>query len=152
MLWILIEKSRRRLTLFQGGRPLFQCAVALGSCPEGAKERAGDGRTPEGRYRICLIKEQGKWGRSLGLDYPSPEDGERALSQGRIDRETLTVICKARETETRPPWGSPLGGEIYLHEGGTASDWTAGCIALDPESMDRIFPLREQVEWVEIRA
>lgn len=40
--------------------------VALGCEPEGPKQREGDGRTPEGVYAICLVKERGKYGRSLG--------------------------------------------------------------------------------------
>lgn len=145
-----ICKSARELTLWQEERLMLRCPVALGRCPIGPKTREGDGCTPEGRYRICLIKEQGKYGRSLGLSYPSPEDGAKALAEGRIDSSTCQAICLAHQQNRRPPWGSPLGGEIYLHEGGTASDWTQGCIALNPEDMDTLFPLRSEIEWVEI--
>ncbi|GAB1361629.1 hypothetical protein MASR1M32_08650 [Rhodobacter sp.] len=43
---ILIEKSARRITLFQKGRPVRIWPMALGFSPEGDKEREGDGRTP----------------------------------------------------------------------------------------------------------
>ena len=35
--------------------------------------------------------------------------------------------------------GTALGGEIYIHAGGSGENWTAGCIALEPEDMDALF-------------
>ena len=149
---ILIEKHLRRLIIYEQNQILFHCTIALGRCPEGAKTAEGDGRTPEGMYRICLVKEQGKYGRSLGLSYPGEQDALSAFSEGRIDRRTLDNILLAHQENRRPPWGSPLGGEIYLHEGGTESDWTQGCIALNAEDMDVLFPLRDQIDQIEVRA
>ena len=149
---MLIEKQLRRLSIRDNGKLVFQCRIALGRCPEGAKTAEGDGRTPEGVYRICLVKEQGKYGRSLGLNYPGETDAQLAFAEGRIDKRTLDNILLAHQEHRRPPWGSPLGGEIYLHEGGTERDWTQGCIALNTEDMDVVFPLWEQLEQIEIQA
>ena len=56
---VLIEKSLRRLTLFDDeNRALLQCPAGLGRA-EGPKKRAGDFRTPEGAYYVCLVKENG---------------------------------------------------------------------------------------------
>lgn len=120
---IVIEKGARELTLWDGARQMFRCRIALGREPAGPKEREGDGRTPEGVYTVCLVKERGKYGRSLGLSYPGMHDAQAALARG----------------------------EIYLHEGGNRSDWTQGCVALEEADMDRVFPLRDRVEAVEIR-
>lgn len=147
---IVIEKARRTLTLFDGADIVFTCPIALGRVPEGAKGAQGDGRTPEGRYTVCLVKEQGKYGRSLGLSYPNPDDAAKALADGRIDEATHQAVLLAHKEGRRPPWGSPLGGEIYLHEGGSQSDWTAGCIALDTPGMDALWPHRQAVETVQI--
>jgi len=143
-----IFKANRQLHVIHDGRILLRCPVALGREPAGAKTAEGDGRTPEGAYAICLIKENGKYGRSLGLSYPGPHDARRAFDEGRIDERTLANILAAHAEGRRPPWGSPLGGEIYIHEGGTQSDWTQGCIALESADMDALFPLREQIEKV----
>ncbi len=147
---ILIEKSKRRLSLLMGEELLFSCTVALGRCPVGPKQREGDGRTPEGLYTICLVKEQGKYGRSLGLSYPNQRDADAALTDLRIDLATHQAISQRLAQGQRPPWGTPLGGEIYIHEGGTATDWTQGCIALESADMDILFPQWQQVETVEI--
>jgi len=149
---ILICKSRRLLTLTHEGRELLRAHVALGASPEGPKRRRGDGRTPEGLYHICLAKANGKYGRSLGLDYPNAGDARLAYEEGAIDADTLAAVETALAQGRRPPWGTPLGGEIYLHEGGTATDWTQGCVALAPEDMARLYQLRDQIEVVEIRA
>lgn len=148
---MVIEKAARRLTLLTNEETVLVCRVGLGRCPVGGKEREGDGKTPEGRYRICLVKEAGKYGRSLGLSYPSAKDAQRAFAQGVIDARTLTNIETAQNENRRPPWGSPLGGEIYLHEGGSQTDWTQGCIALDTADMDALFPHHLQIDEVEIR-
>ena len=148
---IVIEKERRLLRLLDGGAEVLRARVALGRQPVGPKRRAGDGRTPEGVYRVCLAKENGKYGLSLALSYPSRDDAARAFSEGAIDRETLQAVAAAEAEGRRPPWGTPLGGEIYLHEGPVDTDWTAGCVALRREDMAALFALRERVEAVEIR-
>ena len=145
---IIIQKTARTLTLWNNGSMLFTCRIALGSQPEGAKCMQGDGRTPEGRYFICLVKEAGKYGRSLGLSYPNPQDAQTAYAEGRIDERTLENVQAAHAERRRPPWGSPLGGEIYIHEGGAQTDWTAGCIALESADMDELFSYWPQVEDV----
>ena len=147
---IIIQKAARELRLLEGERVLLRTRVALGKCPCGPKRREGDGRTPEGRYRICLAREAGKYGLSLGLNYPNAEDAQLALSEGRIDMETCRAVEAAEAEQRRPPWGSPLGGEIYLHEGDTDADWTAGCVALAREDMAMLYAHREQIESVEI--
>ena len=145
---IVIHKKERTLALTDGGAPVFACRIALGRAPEGPKQREGDGRTPEGSYFICLVKEAGKYGRSLGISYPGPADAQAAFREGRIDRRTLDNICAAHNENRRPPWGSPMGGEVYIHEGGSGSDWTQGCIALDEQDMDALFLHHAQVDEV----
>lgn len=132
---ILIEKAARLLTLSDGNRK-WVFPIALGKCPEGKKEKQGDQRTPEGHYYVCL-KKMGKYGPSLGVSYPSLEDAARFGA----DEHLLSLIRQAEENRTRPPWGSPMGGEIYIHAGGTGLDWTAGCIALSDEDAKTLYDL-----------
>ena len=123
---VLIWKARRMLESRQEGRVLLRCPIALG-------------REPVGKY-----------GKSLGLSYPSPEDAARGFAAGRIDEGALDAVRRAWANRVRPPWGTALGGEIYLHEGGTASDWTQGCIALESADMARLFERWQDIETVTI--
>ncbi len=132
---ILIEKSTRRLRLMNGhDKTLASYPIALGRCPLGPKEREGDGRTPEGRYFVCL-KKIGKYGPSLGVSYPNEQDAKRM----NAPEELITCIRERAERGERPPWGSFLGGEIYIHGGGADTDWTAGCIALNDADAQALY-------------
>lgn len=131
---ILVDKSDRRLSLIQDGRVVRVYAVSLGFAPEGDKERQGDGRTPEGTFRIDRRNDRSRFHLSLGLDYPQPEDRARARAGGY----------------------SP-GGDIFIHgqpegiEGRTRllGDWTDGCIAVTNANMDeiwRVVPMGTEIE------
>jgi murein L,D-transpeptidase YafK len=121
---ILIEKSSRRITLFQNGQPVRIWPMALGFAPSGDKAREGDGRTPEGSFTINRRNENSAYHLSLGLDYPHPDDITRARAAGY----------------------SP-GGDIMIHGQPNAvpesitvpGDWTAGCIALTNAQMREIW-------------
>lgn len=145
---IVIEKALRQLTLLDAaGETVLRCPIALGRCPAGAKGREGDGKTPEGSYYVCL-KKRGKYGPSLGISYPSAAD---ALREGA--EEMLIACIRAREAaKARPPWGTALGGEIYIHGGGADRDWTAGCIALDDNMAQQLYGLAPLGTPVSIRA
>ena len=139
MIRLLVEKSKRLLTVFDGEQVLFCCPVALGKNPTGHKRREGDGRTPEGEYYVCTRNARSKYHLSLGLSYPGPKDAERALAAGEIPREAADAVFSAHLRRVRPPWDTPLGGFIMIHGGGTDGDWTAGCIALCDGDMDVLF-------------
>ena len=101
-------------------------AIALGSDPVGHKRQQGDGRTPEGSYRIDYRNPQSSYHLSLHISYPSSEDQRRAAERGV----------------------SP-GGEIFIHglspgfswigAGHTATDWTDGCIALTNDEIEELW-------------
>ena len=113
--------------------------VVLGFSPEGDKVRQGDGRTPEGEFYVCLKNDRSNFYLSLGLNYPSAEDAERGLRDKLITRAERNRIVRAIENKQRPPWDTALGGEIFIHGGGTESDWTWGCIALANPDVRELF-------------
>ena len=134
---IEIQKAARRLAVLdEQEKTLFSCVIALGRDPQGSKQREGDGKTPEGEYFICL-KKRGKYGPSLGVSYPNETDARRSGAS----EELIACIRQRAERKERPPWGSALGGEIFIHGGGTASDWTAGCVALKDEDAETLYHL-----------
>ena len=132
---IIIRKACRLLELWEDGNRITSFPIGLGKQPVGRKTAAGDGKTPEGRYYICTRNPKSKYHLSLGLSYPNSADAYAALAEERISEGEYQQICTAIQGKKRPPWDTDLGGEIMIHGGG-ASDWTAGCAALDDEHMD----------------
>ena len=136
---IVVEKAARRLTLYSAGERVRVFNVALGFEPAGDKIKQGDGRTPEGDFYVCMKNDKSKFYLSLGLSYPNAEEAERGLRDGFITRAQHKQILDAIERGAKPPWNTALGGEIFIHGGGTASDWTWGCVALANENIKELF-------------
>lgn len=123
---IVIEKSMRRMTLFNAGLPVRTYDVALGRNPVGRKERIGDYRTPEGLYHIDARNPFSRYHRGLHVSYPNADD-----------------LARARTT------GIPAGGDIMIHglpngqgSAGAAHrefDWTNGCVAVTDDEIDEIW-------------
>lgn len=133
---ILIEKAARRMTIFQReGNPRVM-PIALGFAPSGDKVKQGDGKTPEGIFRIDRLNDHSSFTLSLGLDYPRPQDRARARADG-IDP----------------------GGDIMIHgqpnqvaDGfKVRGDWTAGCIAVTNAEIRELFAHTQTGTEVEIR-
>ena len=136
---VVVEKGARRLKLYAGGELVRVRRVALGFEPEGDKVRQGDGRTPEGDYKVCMKNERSSFYLSLGLTYPNAEDAERGLRDGIITRAQHRLITRALDAGRCPPWNTALGGEIFIHGGGTGRDWTFGCVALENPEIKELF-------------
>jgi murein L,D-transpeptidase YafK len=136
---LIIHKAERKLELFDGEKLLRSYKIALGSCPVGDKEIEGDGKTPEGQYYVFVKNPESKFHLSLGLSYPSRASAERGLAAGVITRSEFDSIAGAHEHGTELPQKTRLGGEIYVHGGGSAADWTEGCIAMTDEEIEEVF-------------
>jgi hypothetical protein len=134
-----VEKGARRLSLYAGGRLVRVRRIVLGFGPSGDKVKQGDGRTPEGDYYVCTKNERSNFYLSLGLNYPNAEDAERGFSEGLITRAQADSIKRAVRAGRCPDWNTALGGEIFIHGGGTASDWTFGCVALENPEIKELF-------------
>lgn len=136
---IVIKKSERVLEVYDGPRLVRTFEMVLGFSPELDKEVEGDGRTPEGEFYVFTKNPKSRFHLSLGLSYPAPDDAERGYAGGLITREERDAIVRAAGEKAMPPQKTRLGGEIYIHGGGTARDWTEGCIALENEEIAELF-------------
>ncbi|CAN5342160.1 L,D-transpeptidase [soil metagenome] len=136
---IVIRKRARTLELFDGDRKVKKCKMALGFSPIVKKSVEGDGGTPEGDFYIFTKNEKSSYFLSLGLSYPNVQDAKRGLAATLITKAEYTEIVSAVGKKLMPPQHTRLGGEIYIHGGGTEEDWTDGCIAVDDEDMAEIF-------------
>jgi len=136
---LTIKKSARSLELASNGKLLKTYKIALGFTPVGAKQRQGDGKTPEGTYYICNKNPKSKFYLSLAISYPNELDAKDGLAGGLIDRHQYNLIVNAQKRKGIPPWNTALGGEIFIHGEGASRDWTFGCIALDNPDIKELY-------------
>lgn len=119
---IQVFKEQRTMQLLNNTSLLKQYKFDLGFAPTGHKIQEGDGRTPEGAYRIDRRNPNSRFHLSLGISYPNAND-----------------IATARAKGVEP------GGDIFIH--GTPQiwvgmpDWTWGCIAVQNHEMDEIYAM-----------
>ena len=136
---ILVKKKDRILEVFDGDKLVKTYQIALGFEPSGDKEIQGDGKTPEGDFYIFTKNAKSKFFLSLGVSYPSSDDAKRGLERKLINQEQHDLILEAISEKRMPLQNTKLGGEIYIHGEGNATDWTAGCIALKNNDMKELF-------------
>ena len=125
---ILVKKAQRRMDLMSGDHVVRSYTIALGSSPVGDKQQQGDGKTPEGKYRIEGRNASSAYHRSLKISYPDATDRAEAAARG-----------------VKP------GGDIFIHgmpnwwvlPGAAPSgvDWTRGCIAVSKAEIEEIWDL-----------
>lgn len=126
---VVVDKRRRRMHLYFRDRVLRSYRIALGQNPAGHKRAQGDGKTPEGLYRIDLKKPESRFGFALRVSYPNERDRASAARAGHAP-----------------------GGEIYIHGQPIEAtqivffrlkfareDWTDGCIAVTNPEMAEIY-------------
>lgn len=135
---VLVEKTRRQLTLLADGQVLKRYRIALGGNPVGAKERLGDQKTPEGHYIIAARKADSQFHLALRISYPGPEDIERAAQLG-VHPGGNIMIHGLRN------------GRDEMEELHSLFDWTWGCIAVTNREIEEIWRLVPDGTPIEIR-
>ncbi|WP_151720352.1 L,D-transpeptidase family protein [Gemmobacter serpentinus] len=136
---ILVEKSARRMELWQGDTLLARYDIALGGAPEaGHKQQEGDERTPEGQYIIDWRNARSIAHMSLHISYPHPEDSAVAASMGVSPGGAVMIHGLPNG------WGAL--GRLHL-----LADWTDGCIGVTNAEMEQIWSLVPDGTPIEIR-
>ncbi|MDJ0946061.1 MAG: L,D-transpeptidase family protein [Kiloniellales bacterium] len=135
---IVVHKAERRLILYRGETALIAYDIALGRDPEGHKQREGDGRTPEGRYRIDWRNPQSRYHLSLHVSYPEAADRARAAARGEEPGGLIMIH------------GLP-NGLGALGAAGLLRDWTEGCIAVTNDAIRDIWRRVADGTPIEIR-
>lgn len=123
---VVVDKAARRLTLYRGDAPLKVYRVALGREPVGRKRRVGDGRTPEGAYRIDHRVEASGFHRALHISYPDEHDRAAAARAG-ADPGGAIMIHGIKN------------GLGWLGRAHRWLDWTDGCIAVTDDEIEEIW-------------
>jgi len=123
---VVVHKSTRTLELRRDGKVLASFPVALGRDPFGPKLQEGDGKTPEGVYRIDYKSMQSSFTRALHVSYPDDNDRARAQAAGVDPGGAIFVHGMPNEYG---PYDPPL-----WHR-----DWTEGCIAVGNVAIVKIW-------------
>lgn len=151
---IVVEKSKRLLSVYSGDKLIKTYFMSLGFRPTGPKEKRDDGKTPEGVYYVCSKNPKSSYELSLLISYPSIKEAKSGLDESLIDKTTCNRITESIENGTTPPQDTNLGSAICIHGGGIGeladdlskariSDWTAGCMALRSEDIKDVYDFAE---------
>lgn len=149
-IWLQIDTQALELKVMRGLQELRVYEdIAIGRFGTSENKRLQDGKTPLGEYRISVIKNDSKFHRFFGFDYPHLQHAERALQRGDLRVEEYLVIRNAVRAGRVAPQNTPLGGHIGIHGIGpgdpevhTQFNWTNGCIALTDEQVE------ELAQWI----
>jgi hypothetical protein len=134
---VVVRKSERRLYLLRRGEVIRSYRVALGLQPQGAKERAGDFRTPEGHYQLTRRNSHSDYFLSIQVSYPNADDARRA--HGHHEDPGGSIMIHGLPNNLRH---SP---DYYA-----TADWTDGCIALSNSDMVEVWLMTQDNVRVEI--
>lgn len=135
---VLVEKTKRRLTLFSGDQILKQYKISLGREPVGPKIRAGDNRTPEGLYYIDYRIRESDFHMALHISYPNQSDIHRARQMGYSPGGSIMLHGLKNDDD-----------EIAYYHG--YFDWTQGCIAVTDSEIEEIWRLVPNGTPIEIQ-
>lgn len=135
---VIVLKGQRRLLLLHGDKTLKVYTVVLGREPHDHKVREGDGRTPEGTYRLDSRNPRSRFHLALHISYPNESDRARAVAAGASPGGDIMIH------------GLPngLGWIGKLHR---FIDWTDGCIAVTNREMEEIWRAVDDGTPIEIR-
>lgn len=130
---IVVNKSARKMYLLHNDEILRDYEVDLGFAPVGHKQFEGDGKTPEGTYRIDRHNPNSQFHLSVGISYPNSNDRMAAKAMGKKPGGDIFI-------HGQPNRGKPNG-----------PDWTAGCIAVTNEEIAEIYAMVDPGTIITIR-
>lgn len=147
---VIVEKGAKTLKLMKGDKVLKSYRVSLGrNSPDGPKEREGDMRTPEGRYRITAHNKHSDFFFSLRVSYPNRNDVEKAKSLG-VDPGGDIMIHGLPDLKSWERWGLPKDWADYrVVKWHYLINWTAGCIAVtntEVKEIAKLVPVGTEIE------
>ncbi len=141
---LVVHKAQRRMEVVSprgdDGKVVRAWRIGLGFEPEGDKERQGDGKTPEGKFRVTAKIPKSQYYKAFLISYPEVEDADRGEAAGLVSKATADSIREAHRRGRNPNQYTNLGGLIEIHGLGGGSDWTLGCVAADNVVIDELWP------------
>ncbi len=136
---IYVDKSEHWMAVYRGGNIIREFRVALGRGGLGPKQKAGDGRVPEGLYAIDFHNANSAYYLSLHINYPTADQAAAAAARGVSAGGDIMIH------------GLPNGRD-WIGSRHRKVDWTEGCIALTDPEMQWLFREVPDGTPIEIRA
>ena len=123
---IRVDKSAHLMSVYRQGRLVREFRVALGRGGLGPKRQQGDGRVPEGAYRITAHNPNSAFYLSLRIGYPTPAQVTAAAERG-VDPGGDIMIH-----------GLP-NGRAWIGARHVKFDWTEGCVAVTNREIEWLY-------------
>ncbi len=113
---LVVHKHDRTLLVYAEGMLVKTLPGSLGF-EINNKQKEGDGRTPEGRYRIVGRNPQSGYHRALRISYPSADDQRVAQAHGQNPGGDMMIH-------------GLRNGFGWIGRWHRVADWPAGCMAV----------------------
>lgn len=136
---IIVEKSKRQLSIYHDNELLKIYKISLGKNPAGHKQFEGDSRTPEGIYYIDSKNPKSRYFLNLGISYPNEKDKEYAARYNKSAGGDIKIH------------GIPNGFSMAKPLFDIYGDWTEGCIAVSNEDMAELYEIIDIGTKIEIK-
>jgi murein L,D-transpeptidase YafK len=129
---ILVKKSERVVEILFKNELLIQYPCVLGFEPVGDKMQEGDGKTPEGKFKIKAMYPHKSWSYFIWFDYPNQSSYDKFK-----ERKSKKIISPT----------ATIGGEVGFHGVPEKNDeiiekkinWTLGCISLSTKNITDLY-------------
>lgn len=148
---IVIHKSDHQLFVYEEDQQAAAYTIALSQYGLAPRETWEDSLTPEGEFLIASMQYKSIFGpRQMLLDTTQEslndyfrqygEEGQERIAAWEEKHGPLDTIWETYDfNESNPE--VPMWNDILIHGGGTSSDWTIGCIALENQDVITLFDL-----------
>ncbi|MGC4100272.1 L,D-transpeptidase family protein [Ferruginibacter sp.] len=130
--YIIVDKSDYELKVYDDEGWYATYPIVFGSKDLSDKQKEGDRRTPDGKFKVILKKIHPKWGPELLLDYPN-DDSYKKFN----DRMAKGIIPKTAK----------IGNGIAIHATRPDEEWTVdnfynwtdGCVSVKYTEIKDLF-------------
>jgi len=151
---VLVSKSEHQLTVFRDNKFVKTFPVAISKHGLNPRRIWEDELTPEGSYLIASMQYASRFGpRQMLLDTTNQSLADYAVQYGHLGQQRI-VAWERQHDPLDTIWEVydfnqenveiPIWNDILIHGGGSMSDWTWGCIALEDSDLVELFDLLKQ--------
>ncbi len=151
---ILVSKSEHQLTVFHNNQVAKIFHVGISKHGVSPRQIWADELTPEGSFLIASMQYKSRFGpRQMLLDTTKPslndyyvqygDAGRQRIASWQFQHRSLDTIWEVYDFNQENP-EFPIWNDILIHGGGSNSDWTWGCIALDNQDVIELFDILKQ--------